>query len=156
MICNQPTKFFFVAGSGEGSTRFTAYDAALLNAGIGDLNLMEVRGVLPPNCEGIDHRLDISAGAIVPCLSATITSQMPGEVIASAIAVAIPKDPFVAGIIQGYSARGHCEDIERLVRAMVVESMEARNREYIEIRSASIEHQVTNLGTAFAGVILWD
>ncbi|HBG22160.1 MAG TPA: pyruvoyl-dependent arginine decarboxylase, partial [Peptococcaceae bacterium] len=37
-----PSKFNLVTGSGEGATPLNAFDAALLDAGIGNLNLVRV------------------------------------------------------------------------------------------------------------------
>ena len=43
-----PTKFSLVVGHGEGDKKLTAFDAALLDAGIGNMNLLRVSSVLPP------------------------------------------------------------------------------------------------------------
>ncbi len=46
-----PKKFSLVAGSAEGTSELNAFDNALLNAGIGNLNLIKVTSILPPQVE---------------------------------------------------------------------------------------------------------
>lgn len=155
MVFKTPTKFFLVAGSAEGFTPLNAFDAALMAAGIGNTNLVKMSSILPPACQEID-RIQLPYGALVPVAYASNTSDMPGEIIASAVAVAIPIDDQKPGLIMEYSAKGHCEDIERIVRNMAVKGMEMRKEPYKEIRSISTELRVDSIGAAFAAVVLWD
>ena len=155
MITKIPTKYFLVAGSSEGMTNLNSFDGALLNAGIGNTNLIKVSSILPPKCENIEP-IQIPYGAIVPIAYASITSQLEGEVIAAAVAVAIPEDEKKPGLIMEYSSRGRKEDIEEIVRNMAKHGMELRGEKIKEIKSISTQHKVTNIGTAFAGVVLWD
>jgi len=155
MIVKTPTKFFLVAGSSEGYTELNSFDGALLNAGIGNTNLIKVSSILPPNCEFIDP-VKLPYGAIVPIAYAAITSQLRNEIISAAVAVAIPEDKSKPGLIMEYSSRGRHSDIEEIVREMAKKGMELRNEPYREIKSISIEHKVSHIGTAFAGVVLWD
>ena len=46
-----PCKFTLVAGNGEGGTPLNAFDAALIEAGIGNLNLLRVSSILPPSAQ---------------------------------------------------------------------------------------------------------
>jgi arginine decarboxylase len=46
-----PSKFDLVVGSGEGATPLNSFDAALLDAGIGNLNLVRVSSILPPGAQ---------------------------------------------------------------------------------------------------------
>ncbi len=155
MITKIPTKYFLVAGSSEGMTNLNSFDGALLNACIGNTNLIKVSSILPPNCKNIEP-IQIPYGAIVPIAYASITSQLEGEVIAAAVAVAIPEDDKKPGLIMEYSARGRREDIEEIVRNMAKHGMELRGEKIKEIKSIATQHKVTNIGTAFAGVVLWD
>ncbi len=155
MITKIPTKYFLVAGSSEGMTNLNSFDGALLNAGIGNTNLIKVSSILPPNCKNIEP-IQIPYGAIVPIAYASITSQLEGEVIAAAVAVAVPEDEKKPGLIMEYSARGRKDDIEEIVRNMAKHGMELRGEKIKEIKSIGTQHKVTNIGTAFAGVVLWD
>ena len=155
MIVKTPTKYFLVAGSSEGYTELNSFDGALLNANIGNTNLIKVSSILPPNCEFIEP-VPLPYGAIVPIAYASITSQLEGEVISAAVAVAIPEDNEKPGLIMEYSSRGRHKDIEEIVRNMAKKGMELRGEKLKEIKSISIEHRVSHIGTAFAGVVLWD
>jgi len=91
----------------------------------------------------------------VPTAYAFISSDIPGEIISAAVAVALPKDDDRPGLIMEYSAQGHKEEIELIARNMAHEGMKMREQETREIRSASAEYKVKKIGAAFAAVILW-
>jgi arginine decarboxylase len=154
MICQTPTKYFMVTGSSEGYTELNAFDGALLNAGIGNTNLVKMSSIVPPNCQEIEP-IKLQYGALVPVAYAAITSDLEGEVISAAVAVGIPKDSSKPGLIMEYSSRGRKKDIEKIVRKMVEEGMKIRNEEVAVIKSVSVEHAVHKIGTAFASVVLW-
>src|SRR5262249_17098555 len=48
------TKAATTSGSAEGTTELNAFDNALLAAGIGNINLVKVSSILPPNTEIVD------------------------------------------------------------------------------------------------------
>ena len=155
MILRTPTRYRLVAGSAEGPTPLNAFDGALLEAGIGDVNLVKVSSILPPACVAVEE-LDIPYGSLVPVAYASFTSDLPGEVIAAAVAVAIPEDETRAGLIMEYSARGHQEEAEDIVRRMARQGLERRSLAIRAIVSTSIQHRVERIGAAFAAVVLWD
>jgi arginine decarboxylase len=143
-----------VTGSSEGYTELNAFDGALLNAGIGNTNLVKMSSIVPPNCQEIEPT-KLPYGALVPVAYAAITSDLEGEVISAAVAVGIPKDSSKPGLIMEYSSHGRKKDIEKIVRRMVEEGMKIRNEDVAVIKSVSIEHEVYKIGTAFASVVLW-
>ena len=154
MLCEIPKKYFFVAGSSEGYSRLNAFDAALIKAGVGNTNLVKVTSIIPPYAEEVEP-IELPPGALVPTAYSVITSELEGEIISAAVAVAIPEDKSKPGIIMEYSSKGHKEDVERVVRKMAEEAMKIRGEEKIRIKSISVQHQVRRIGTAFAAVILW-
>ena len=155
MIIKTPTKYFLVSGSSEGFTLLNAFDGALLRAGIGDTNLVKMSSIVPPNCTLINP-IKVPPGSLVPTAYASMTSDVPGEMISSAVAVALPEDPIHAGLIMEYSARGYRKDIEEMVRQMAIEGMKLRDRKIKDLSSIAIEHQVKKTGATFAAVVLWD
>jgi arginine decarboxylase len=148
-----PKKFTLVAGAGEGKTVLTAFDAALLASGLGNLNLLKVSSILPPNTEFCE-RLQIPPGSLVPTAYGTLCCEKPGEIISAAVAVGIPKEN-TFGVIMEHS--GYCsrEEIEERIRSMVTEAFTIRELPLREIKVCAIEHQVIRCGCAFAGVALW-
>lgn len=154
MIYTVPKTYFLVSGSSEGYTRLNAFDGALLNAGVGNTNLVKVSSIIPPHCKEI-QAITLPEGTIVSTAYAFISSDIPGEIISAAVAVALPKDDDRPGLIMEYSARGHKEEIELIARNMAREGMKMREQERREIKSISAEYKVKKIGAAFAAVILW-
>ena len=154
MIYEIPKTYFLVSGSSEGYTPLNAFDGALLNAGIGNTNLIKVTSIIPPHCKEIQP-ITFSQGSIVPTAYACISSDMPGEIISAAVAIALPKDGDQSGLIMEYSARGRREEIELIAKNMAYEGMKIRRQETREIKSISAEYKVKKIGAAFAAVILW-
>jgi arginine decarboxylase len=148
-----PQKFTLVAGTGEGKTTLNAFDSALLASGLGNLNLLKVSSILPPQavyCE----KLEIPFGSLVPTAFGSICSKNPGETIAAAVAVGIPTgDSF--GVIMETSDFCSKAEIEQRITEMVIEAFTTRKLEFQEIKVYAIEHKVVNCGSAFAGVALW-
>ncbi len=97
-----PKKFTLCAGSAEGSTRLNAFDNALLAAGIGNLNLLRVSSVLPPEAELVE-KLDIPPGSLTPTAYGSIISDVPGERIAAAVGVGFSEDTY--GMIMEFSGK---------------------------------------------------
>ena len=152
MLSLKPKSFFLTCGSAEGYTPLNAFDAALIAAGIGDLNLVKVTSIVPPGCQ-LGEGVTSPKGSLVPAAYAFIISDMPGEVISAAVAVALPQDPQEAGLIMEYSARGHREEAEEIVRNMAINAMEIRGRKIKEVRSCSVEYKVEKIGAAIAAVV---
>ncbi|MFQ6112445.1 MAG: pyruvoyl-dependent arginine decarboxylase, partial [Nitrospinota bacterium] len=93
-----PTKYFLTQGSSEGISPLNAFDGALISAGIGNTNLIKVSSILPPRCQQVPP-LAIPQGALLPAAYAHITSDIPGETISAAVAIALPEDESKAGLI---------------------------------------------------------
>ena len=146
---------FLTCGAAEGPTRPNALDGALLQAGVGNVNLVRISSVVPPGSRFVEPA-PLAAGTIVPAAYATITSELPGEVISAGVAVAYPRDESLPALIMEYSAAGHKEDIEAIVRRMARESLARRDQAVGDIRSIAVQHKVKTLGTAFAAVVLGD
>jgi arginine decarboxylase len=144
-----------VSGASEGFSSLNAFDGALLRAGIGDTNLVKMSSIVPPRCQLISP-VPLPPGSLVPTAYASITSDVPGETIASAVAVALPKEPQYAGLIMEYSARGSKAEIEETVRRMATEGMKLREREIKELKSIAIELKIQKVGATFAAVVLWE
>ena len=155
MIFKQPTHYFIAAGDAEGYSPLNAFDQALLEAGVGDTNLVRMSSILPPSCERIEP-IDLPYGALVPVAYADMVSSNPGEYVAAAVAIGVPVDDALPGLIMEHHGVGRLEDIEAEVREMAVQGMAYRNREIKEVLSIGAEHRVEKHGAAFAGVVLWD
>jgi arginine decarboxylase len=157
VIIKTPTTFFLASGSSEGFSLLNAFDGALLASGVGDTNLVRMSSILPPHCKELrPPPVSMPQGALVPVAYASITSDVPGEIISSAVAIGIPEDADRAGLIMEYSARAEESVVVETVRKMVEKGMETRKRAIKEIKSISASCRIVSIGATFAGVVLWD
>ncbi|MDX9720853.1 MAG: arginine decarboxylase, pyruvoyl-dependent [Myxococcota bacterium] len=155
MIFKQPSRYFLVSGAAEGFSLLNAFDQALLAAGVGDTNLVRMSSILPPHCTRVEPH-PLPYGALVPVAYASHESDKAGEYISAAVAIGVPLDPALPGLIMEHHGAGRRTEIEAYVREMVVQGMNHRNREIKEILSIGVEHRVAAKAAAFAGVVLWD
>jgi arginine decarboxylase len=149
-----PRRFFLTAGAGEASTELNAFDAALLEAGIGDTNLIRMSSILPPGATEVDGYA-FERGSFVALAYGALTCAEPGTIISAAIAVGIPSDTEAAGLIMEHAHRGDSMSCEALARDMVHEGLALkRNLNIANIRSLSVSHRVERAGAVFAAVVL--
>ena len=80
-------KIAIVCGKDEGPTKLNAFDNALADAGIGDVNLIKVSSMLGENTEITDLK-ELKPGSMVNCVLSSVTSDNPGDKITAVIAVA--------------------------------------------------------------------
>lgn len=147
-----PKKFKIVAGSSEGRTILNSFDNALLQAGIGNVNLLRVSSILPPSSE-YDPELSLPPGSLVPTAYGYVISEKKGEKIAACVGVGFSEDTF--GVIMEYAAKGTKEEAEEKIREMLKNAFETRGMPMVDIMLASTEHVVEEIGCAFAAVALW-
>lgn len=156
MMVKTPNIYCLVRGSAEGRTRLNAFDKALLNAGVGDTNLMRMSSILPPAAEQVDvSQINFPKGGLIPLAYATIDGNTPGRLISAAIAVGIPEDDTEPGVIMEFEDHADLNTVEDIVRQMVIDGFDYRNRKLKEIKSFGIEHKIKNCGSVFAAAVLW-
>ena len=153
MIWKKVTKAAATAGFAEGGTALNAFDNALLAAGIGNVNLVRVSSIVPPDVDIVDLPA-IKPGAIVPTAYAAMTSETPGETITAAVGYALPEDRTKAGVIMEYHERADRATAERAVRAMLAEAFAVRGERIRELRVVAAEHRVQKVGCALAAIAL--
>jgi arginine decarboxylase len=147
-----PTKFLVTAGSAEGKSELTAFDNALLQAKVGNVNLLRVSSILPPGAQ-YTPGLEIPPGSLLPIAYGSIVSEVPGELISASIAVGISENTF--GVIMEFSGKCSRDEAETAVVSMVKEAFASRNMVLMDIKVASTEHRVEEIGCAFAAAPLW-
>ncbi|MCR4441682.1 MAG: arginine decarboxylase, pyruvoyl-dependent [Peptococcaceae bacterium] len=147
-----PTVYKLAAASSEGESPLTAFDRALLKAGIGNVNLVRISSILPP---GAVYRpdMEIPPGSMAPTAYGHIISEKPGQVISAAAGVGIAEDGF--GVIMEHSGFITKDEAEQDVRRMIEEAFRVRGLELKEIRVAATTHRVDKVACALAAVILW-
>ena len=153
MIWKKVTKMATTAGSAEGGTALNAFDNALLAAGIGNINLVKVSSIVPPDVDIVTLPA-IRPGALVPSAYAAITSETAGETITAAVGYALAEDRTKAGVIMEYHDRADRATAERAIRAMLDEAFRVRGERIRELQVVAVEHRVTRVGCAVAAVTL--
>lgn len=148
-----PTKFALVSGSAEGATRLNAFDHALLDAGVGNCNLLKVSSILPPGATLVP-RIQLPPGSLVPIAYGAISLDSPGEIVSAAVAVGIHNESSY-GVIMEYSGRVPREKAELIIRRMVEEAFSRREIVLNKCLVQAVEHRIVKTGCAFAGVVLW-
>lgn len=156
MMVKTPNTYCLVKGASEGRTRLNAFDKSLLNAGVGDTNLMRMSSILPPGATEIQrNELVLPKGGLIPLAYATIDSNTPGGLISSAVSIGIPEDENEPGVIMEFEDHTDLKTVQDIVEQMVVDAFEYRNRKLKEIKSIGIEHKVETCASTFAAVVLW-
>lgn len=151
-ILPTPTKYALRAAGAEGRSKLTAFDNALLAAKMGNVNLLRVSSILPPGCR-YSPDMVIPPGSLVPTAYGAIVSDVPGELLAAAVAVGVSADSL--GVIMEYSGKCTGQEAEAAIVKMVEEAFAVRGLALQEVKVVSCEHRVETIGCAFASVPLW-
>jgi arginine decarboxylase len=154
-----PRKIIITSGVGEGGTALNAFDKALLDAGIGDLNLIRVTSVVPARARILRLKetgpLQIAPGTLVPAVYTFITSDNIGKTIGSAIAVGKPFVSERSGMIFEVSLVGSLDAARDIAERMVRESFQARGLEVGSITTEGSELVVSNgIGCVLSVVLM--
>jgi len=152
-MTNRVTMAAATAGHAEGGTALNAFDNALLAAGIGNINLLKISSILPPEVPVVELP-KIKPGALVPTAYAAITSETPGEIVAAAVGYAVPDDPAKNGVIMEFHGVASRDEAERQILAMLDEAFRVRGETIAESRVVAVEHRVERIGCALAAITL--
>lgn len=129
-----PKHYTIVSGKGCSKYALVAFDNALLDAGIGDYNLVKVSSILPAGCQ-YEKCIDIEKGSIIYAAYSSVIITGKGE-MSTAVAVAIPLNDGENGVI--FETSSDCDMVESNVCSMCIEAMANRDRVIKEIKSSSI------------------
>jgi arginine decarboxylase len=152
MMWNLPKAVSVVSGAGEGPTDLNAFDNALMDAGIANLNFLRVTSIFPLGAKIVPMR-PYQPGMLMPAVYARISRHTPGERIAAAVAVGISDAGY--GVIMEHSHTGNGENADQIVRRMVADAVAARGLRLVETIVAVKEHTVQRTGCVVAAVLLW-
>lgn len=148
----RPNIVKLAVGKGEGSTLLNAFDKALLEAGIGNLNLIRVSSILPPGCQ-LKESFDVPPGSLTPTAYGYLMADEPGTRIAAAIGIGFSDGDH--GVIMEFSGRCTQEEAEARVRSMVEEAFAMRQKELKAVYVKAIDHVVESKGAVVAAAVLW-
>ncbi len=145
-------KYLLCAGKGRASTLLTSFDAALLDAGVGNYNLIKVSSILPEGFKEV-NRVELPEGSLLPIAYGAVSDFEDGKRITAAIAVGIPDRG--VGVIMEYSGSLPEGEAREKVESMAREALELRGVKILEVKSKVVSAIVRGPTTVFAGVALW-
>lgn len=148
-------KYIITKGSGSSIYELNAFDNALLASGIANYNLVKLSSILPANCHRVNS-VDLPQGTFLHTAFSSRIENRPGIMISAAIAIAIPKDKTLSGVIMEASGDYGIKIAGETVCAMARTAMEARRiAEYhIEMESISMK-TMDGYNCVFAAVSIW-
>lgn len=143
-------KIAIVSGKDEGPTKLNAFDNALTDAGIGDVNLIKVSSMLAGNTEIVELP-ELKPGSMVNCVLSEITSDTFGEKITAAVAVAIGEE--LGCVVEKSGRDENPEDIISEAKEMVRYMMDKRGVEIKDLIVESSTATVIDIASVVASVV---
>ena len=143
-------KIAIVSGKDEGPTKLNAFDNALSDAGIGDVNLIKVSSMLAGNTQ-ITDLPKLKAGSMINCVLSEITSDNPGDVITAVIAVAIGEE--LGCVVETTGLNKNENDLIDEAKFMVTYMMEKRKVEIKQLIVKKATATVENNASVVASVV---
>lgn len=149
--------YTLVAGKSIGDKyEILSFDNALINARVGDYNLVKVSSILPPRCFYLPEIQDLEKGSILHIAYASLTRKGLGK-IASAVAVGIPSDKNCNGVIMEYSNSARMAHCIEIAESLVESAMAKRGISMEKVVSIGCETDLSEAAyaTTFCGLALW-
>jgi len=138
------------SGRAEGPSKLNTFDNALLNAGIGDVNLIKVSSILPKDADIVPIST-FTPGDMINCVLAYKFSDVEGDVISAAVAVAVA-DEFGC-VVENTGINRDLDDIKSEAEDMVRYMMDVRGMKINEIIIEGKSHIVKKQGAVVAAVV---
>lgn len=143
-------KIAITSGKAEGPSKLNAFDNALLDAGIGDVNLIKVSSIIPADSEFVELP-KLKAGDMINCVLAHATSNKKGDVITAVIAVATSDD--FGCVVEHSDINKDPEVVREKAVFMAKEMMKIRKMQINEIIIEEKSHIVENEGSVVAAIV---
>lgn len=155
-MMNYPERYMLSSGVGKATHKLVSFDSALISARISNYNLLKVSSILPIGCTKVNS-IDKKEGSALLVAYGSLSSNKINETISAAVAVGIPQDPAVPGVIMEHS--GFCTggEADQLVRKMVQEAMKNHGFECKDVISSAVEATVEDdrYVTVIAALSMW-
>ena len=143
-------KIAIVSGKDEGPTKLNAFDNALSDAGIGDVNLIKVSSMLSANTE-ITDLPPLKPGSMVNCVLSEITSDNPGDEITTVVAAAIGDE--LGCVVETKGINKKEDELIDEARFMVKYMMEKRGVEIKELIVKKATATVKEIASVVTSVV---
>jgi arginine decarboxylase len=143
-------KVSITSGRAEGPTKLNSFDNALLDAGIGDVNLIKVSSIVSGETEIVELP-ELKGGAMVNCVLAHAFSDQEGDLITAVIAVAMADS--LGCVVEHSAVNKDPREVKLQAETMVRYMMEIRGLKIKKILTEMVSHEVVNRGSAVAALI---
>jgi len=148
-------KYLITTGHGNSKFALNAFDNALLASGIADYNLVKLSSILPARCQRV-NALDLPKGTFLHTAYATHTEERIGVVISAAVAIAIPKDRSLSGVIMKASGELEPDEANEMACSMARIAMDARGINEYDIENEAVSVKTTEgYNCVIAAVSIW-
>lgn len=121
-------KYYLTKGVGQSDiSNINAFDEALMQGGISEVNLVKVSSILPENCKEIKGQARLTVGEIVHCVMARIDGRR-GDMISAGIAcVHGQKNGKKYGLVMEAEGKVNKKALEKELQRRVESMSELRN-----------------------------
>lgn len=137
-------------GASEGPTKLNAFDNALLEAEIGNVNLIPVSSMLPPNTRIIPMP-KLQPGEMTNCVLAHQYSENPGDKIAAVIAFCQAEE--MGCVIELTGINKTQTELKEEAKYMAEYMMKKRNLEITNYQQIIQTHTVKEKASAIAALV---
>ena len=143
-------KVSLTKGKSEGPTKLNAFDNALLDADIGNVNLIPVSSMLPPNTQLVDLP-ELEVGAMTNCVLAHQYSDNPGDIISAVIAYAQAEE--MGCVVETSGINKTKKELLDEARFMAEYMIEKRKLTITDYKSIMQTHKVDEKASVVAALI---
>jgi arginine decarboxylase len=146
-------KVSITSGKAEGPTKLNAFDNALLDAGIGDVNLIKVSSITPAGTELVELP-ELPAGKMVNTVLSYISSDKEGDELCAVLAVATSDE--LGCVVEHSGINQDPHRVKEEAESMVKYMMQVRGLEINDLIIKCQNHRVMKQGAAVSALIYLD
>lgn len=143
-------KVSLTKGASEGPTKLNAFDNALLEAKIGNVNLIPVSSMLPPNTQLVDMP-ELEPGEMTNCVLSHQYSDNPGDEISAVIAFCQADE--MGCVIETKGVNKPIDKLKKEAKFMAEYMMEKRELEIIDYKEIIQTHTVIERASVVAALV---
>jgi arginine decarboxylase len=143
-------KISLTKGKSEGPTKLNAFDNALLDADIGNVNLIPVSSMLPPDAQEIPLP-KLEPGEMTNCVLSHQYSDVPGDTISAVIAYAQAEE--MGCVIETKGINKTKQELTDEAKFMAEYMIEKRQLEIINYKQIIQTHTVEEKASVVAALI---
>ena len=143
-------KVSLTKGASEGPTKLNAFDNALLEAKIGNVNLIPVSSMLPPNTELVEMP-DLEPGEMTNCVLSHQYSDNSGDEISAVIAYCQAEE--MGCVVETGGINRSLNELKDEAKFMAEYMMEKRELEIIDYKEIIQTHKVQDKASVVAALV---